>query len=266
MRIAITGSDGFIGSPLCPLLEKCFPDVRLTKYTKPIWDIRFVKFDDSPLDVIINLAGLADIQYCQDNRDEALQVNGTGVVNVATSLSSIGANVYSHFIQVSTGAVYGDSFYPSLTDDSIKPQSVYGISKALGEGFLDPDDVTILRLGTVYGEGSRCVIDKWIKSYNNYLPLIKSPESVRNYIHIDDVCSAIVNCIIYKHKGVYNVCHENLTLSQVSTNFPKALITKGDHRKGDLISNPLAIQCNPPFFKPSQTVASYIKQRINTNG
>lgn len=54
-------------------------------------------------DVIINCAGLTDVQACEENPEEAYKINAIGARNLATAARRIDAK----FIQISTDDVFG---------------------------------------------------------------------------------------------------------------------------------------------------------------
>ena len=81
--------------------------------------------------VIVNAAAWTDVDGAESNPDEAYAVNAYGAHNLALAAKSVGA-IFAH---VSTDYVFsGVSDRPWQEDDVRHPISVYGASKAAGEG------------------------------------------------------------------------------------------------------------------------------------
>ena len=104
-KIWITGAEGHIGTALLDLLEgveyQLLPtDIEEVDITKIDEVTQFVHVNRP--DVVINCAGLTDVQECENNVDEAYRVNAIGVRNVALAANEVNAKV----IQISTGDVF----------------------------------------------------------------------------------------------------------------------------------------------------------------
>jgi dTDP-4-dehydrorhamnose reductase len=99
--------------------------------------------------VVINSVAYTDVDGCETNQDQAFQVNGEGVLNLARVTAEIGAKL----VQISTDYVFdGSKGTPWLEDDPVNPLSVYGRSKLVGEEHarLNPDHL-IIRTQWLYG-------------------------------------------------------------------------------------------------------------------
>ena len=104
-KIWITGAEGHIGTALLDLLEgveyQLLPtDIEEVDITKIDEVTQFVHVNRP--DVVINCAGLTDVQECENNVDEAYRVNAIGVRNVALAANEVNAKV----IQISTDDVF----------------------------------------------------------------------------------------------------------------------------------------------------------------
>jgi dTDP-4-dehydrorhamnose reductase len=81
-------------------------------------------------DVVVNCAAWTDVDGAEEQRNQALRVNGDGAGNVAAAAAAAGASV----IYVSTDYVFdGDKGEPYLESDTPSPLSAYGESKLAGE-------------------------------------------------------------------------------------------------------------------------------------
>lgn len=123
---------------------------------------------ESAPDLIIHLAALTDVDYCQGHEDECLRINTQGTENVALMAKKVGATM----IYVSTAAVF-DGVQESYSEfDCPKPVNTYGRSKYLGEQFVREylNKYYIFRAGWMIGGG----VERDKKFVNKIYQLIKS--------------------------------------------------------------------------------------------
>ena len=134
-KIWITGAEGHIGTALLDLLEgveyQLLPTDIEEVDTKIDEVTQFVHVNRP--DVVINCAGMTDVQECENNVDEAYRVNAIGVRNVALAANEVNAKV----IQISTDDVFDkESRIPYNEFDNVHPRTIYGKSKEAGEKIL----------------------------------------------------------------------------------------------------------------------------------
>ena len=113
-------------------------------------------------DVVINCAGLTDVQECENNVDEAYRVNAIGVRNVALAANEVNAKV----IQISTDDVFDkESRVPYNEFDNVHPRTIYGKSKEAGEKILTQllNRFVIIRSSWIYGIG-RDFVDEVLRN------------------------------------------------------------------------------------------------------
>jgi len=223
MRVFVTGGAGFIGTHLCKKLallhkvtvydnfsnpsQENFPTIE--NVTLIIGDI----LDNSKLldsmknhDVVIHLAAKIDVIDSINNPDNTFQTNVQGTQNVLDSCTS---NNISKIIITSSAAIYQNSDNPVNETSAAKPLSPYGQSKLDMEKIIISSKVeyTILRLFNVYGNGQTSgVITNFKKNISENIPLniFGDGKSIRDFIHIDDVITAIL--LSMKHtSGIYNI-------------------------------------------------------------
>ena len=113
-------------------------------------------------DVVINCAGMTDVQECENNVDEAYRVNAIGVRNVALAANEVNAKV----IQISTDDVFDkESRVPYNEFDNVHPRTIYGKSKEAGEKILTQllNRFVIIRSSWIYGIG-RDFVDEVLRN------------------------------------------------------------------------------------------------------
>ena len=164
-KIWITGAEGHIGTALLDLLEgveyQLLPtDIEEVDITKIDEVTQFVHVNRP--DVVINCAGLTDVQECENNVDEAYRVNAIGVRNVALAANEVNAKV----IQISTDDVFDkESRDPYNEFDNVHPRTIYGKSKEAGEKILTQllNRFVIIRSSWIYGIG-RDFVDEVLRN------------------------------------------------------------------------------------------------------
>ena len=164
-KIWITGAEGHIGTALLDLLEgveyQLLPtDIKEVDITKIDEVTQFVHVNRP--DVVINCAGMTDVQECENNVDEAYRVNAIGVINVALAANEVNAKV----IQISTDDVFDkESRIPYNEFDNVHPRTIYGKSKEAGEKILTQllNRFVIIRSSWIYGIG-RDFVDEVLRN------------------------------------------------------------------------------------------------------
>lgn len=164
-KIWITGAEGHIGTALLDLLEgveyQLLPtDIKEVDITKIDEVTQFVHVNRP--DVVINCAGMTDVQECENNVDEAYRVNAIGVRNVALAANEVNAKV----IQISTDDVFDkESRIPYNEFDNVHPKTIYGKSKEAGEKILTQllNRFVIIRSSWIYGIG-RDFVDEVLRN------------------------------------------------------------------------------------------------------
>ncbi len=108
--------------------------------------------------VVINSAGITNVDYCEAHTEEANIINGYCVKSIADEVENIGAT----FVQLSTDYVYSGETGNYAEDDETVPVNAYGKSKLMGEQFLEDRKCIILRISTPYGDNRMKVKDTFL--------------------------------------------------------------------------------------------------------
>jgi UDP-glucose 4-epimerase len=150
MNILITGGAGFIGSAIYPVLIKHGHDVAVIDNLSfgnrdyiDIADDKFYKIDIRNKDdvnevlntlqpeIIIHLAAIHFIPYCNEHPFEATDINIRGTLNVLEASRNI--KKLKKVLFASTAAVYPIADEAVSETHTLQPMDIYGISKLAGE-------------------------------------------------------------------------------------------------------------------------------------
>ena len=262
MRIFITGGAGFIGIHLCKKLLELNHDVtvydnfsnssqenfasiikqKVTLISGDILDISKLVTSMQNHDVVIHLAAQISVSESVKNPKFTFDVNVNGTKNV---LEACEKNNISKIIASSTAAVYQNVSENTILDESsvTKPSSPYGSSKLEMENMINDFtqthnmNATILRLFNVYGMGQSPeyagVITKFLSDIKNCNPLtiFGDGSQTRDFVHVDDVVSAIILSINSPIFGLFNVATGN----SVSVLDLANLLIKQSEKKLDVV-------------------------------
>jgi len=248
MRILVTGGAGFIGSNFVYYLQKSYPDDRVIcldaltyagnlqtlEGAMQLANFRFVKgnisdrktvfklFEEEQLDIVVNFAAESHVDRSVENPGIFLQTNivGTQVLMDACRKYGIG-----RFHQVSTDEVYGELPLdrPDLlfTEETpIHSSSPYSASKASADLLVQAYHrtfklpVTITRCSNNYGPyhfPEKLIPLMISRALNDQsLPVYGKGENVRDWLYVEDHCTAIDLVMRYGRVGeVYNIGGHN---------------------------------------------------------
>jgi GDP-mannose 4,6-dehydratase len=217
-RVLITGIMGFIGSHLAQRLvddgvevyglERRVANRNMAVISSLLEDITLVSGDVSDYvstrnavktvnpDVIFHLAALSPVRDSFERPFEYQQANYIGTMNVAHSLLELHDPQTRKLIAASTAEVYGiQSNEPLKETLPLHPSSPNAVSKAAGDLYLqmmfDSFDLkgTVMRPTNSYGrkfDTSFMVEYLTTKMLRGEKIYIGSPESVRDYMYVDD--------------------------------------------------------------------------------
>lgn len=227
MRILVTGGAGFIGSNLALALmpkhevlvldnlcfgylenlkrdKKKFPERNIIKMD--VRDPNIIKLVRG-VDIVFHFAGITSLPECQNNPNEAYQVNVAGTANIleASRRMNVKRVIFS-----SSSAVYeNEMIFPTPEIDDPHPSLSYSLSKKHGEEVcktyqkLYGMDIVMLRFFNVYGPHmdskriSPPVISYMIKCLKEKRrPILHSDgNQKRDMVYVDDVvklCSLVL--------------------------------------------------------------------------
>ena len=152
MTILVTGAEGRLGSTLAAALGARHRVAARGRagldITRPA-DIAAAVRSAAP-DVIVNCAAYNDVDGAEDDPAAAFEVNAFAVRTLARAAREAGA-ILVHY---STDFVFdGLTSAPYAEEDAANPQSVYAMSKLVGEWFARDARGYVLRVASLFGGG-----------------------------------------------------------------------------------------------------------------
>lgn len=235
MKVLVTGTEGYLGSLLPPLLmERGHEVIGVdTGYYKVGWlyngtevtaktlnkDIRNISAEDlQGVEAIVHMAELSNDPTGQLSPTITYDINHKGSVRLAKIAKEAGVR---RFVYMSSCSVYGVATEGDVTEESsVNPQTAYAECKTLVERDVKPladDDFspTFMRNATAFGASPRMRFDIVLNNLSGLAWTTKEIKMTsdgtpwRPLVHALDICKAIV-CAIdaprdIVHNQVFNV-------------------------------------------------------------
>jgi nucleoside-diphosphate-sugar epimerase len=221
MKIAITGSTGFVGTNLISFL-KDNNEIEAVNL-RDCNEIKINKYSE----VVIHLAGKAHDLKKNSNKDEYYKINLDLTINVFEAFLKSNAET---FIFMSTVKAVADYCNDILTENQIpNPQTHYGKSKLIAEEYIlskplpTGKRIFILRPSMIHGPGNKGNLNLLYKLVKIGIPWpLGAFENKRSFCSIDNLCFIINSLIENKNipSGIYNVADdEALSTNEIITLF-----------------------------------------------
>ena len=150
MTVLVTGAAGQLGATLGTRFASEHRVVALDRSALDITDSDRVvdTIREAVPTVIVNCAAYNDVDGAEDDAVGAFAVNTFGVRALARAAREVDATL----VHYSTDFVFdGTATTPYTEDDRPNPQSVYAMSKLLGEWFAQDARAYVLRLESLFG-------------------------------------------------------------------------------------------------------------------
>ena len=192
MKVVVTGSEGYIGSVLCPLLRKVGMDVVALDIMTG-WD---ASKDPMPLDgvhAVVPLAAVVGVPACKKDPARAREVIVGSAERLAEQLDGRGC------VYLTTDSGYAPS-NAAREDDPFYPRSVYARLKHEAAETLRAKGAAVFRLASLFGESPSMRDDLlahfFVRSaLTGTMPDVSAPDTRRAFVHVNDVCFAVVNTL-----------------------------------------------------------------------
>lgn len=205
--VLLVGSRGLLGKRLYPILDKKFIVKKFIRSNKKNFlNKKFCQifFNKNKYDIIIFLNAITNIDYCENNKREALNINYKIVKNVENAART--SNLKTFFLFIST-----DQFYNKFKKNNEKNNKIfnfYAKTKLLTEIYLQNKYSCILRTN-FFGRSlnkfrfsfSDFIINNLKKNKKIYLTddILFSPVSIKY------LCKIICLLCVKKITGKYNL-------------------------------------------------------------
>jgi len=202
-RVCVIGGSGFLGSHVADALTASGYHVCVYDRNPSLWlhddqemmigdvmDLECLKTAIKGADIVYNFAALADLNLALDKPVETVQINVQGNAHV---LEACRLNGVKRFIYASTVYVHS------------REGGFYRCSKQAAEHYVEEYqriyglDFTILRYGSLYGPRAgfsnglyrivKSALDTGVLCYEG------SPDTLREYIHVEDAAHASVTAL-----------------------------------------------------------------------
>lgn len=237
MKIVITGGMGFVGTNLCEYLRKKFGNnVKIYVIDNLKNDCGYNTFYDvllscdisdlinlGNMDYLVHLAAETDVRKSMINPEYVLYEN---INNTLKCLEMCKKSKIKKMVFASSCGVVGDQDGIVFEDTIPNPISPYSASKIMGEDLCQiysklGVNVDSLRFSNIYGKYSNhkgSVIAKFIKQciIGEPIEIYGKGDQTRDFIHIDDICEAIVRSLQLESSSIYNICtSENTSINEL---------------------------------------------------
>lgn len=246
MKVLVTGAEGYIGSHLCQMIQKTRPDIEVYRSEWVDVDVReyysvLRQWGETEFHTVVHLAALVRVGESVKDPIDYYETNVTGTLNVLRLLN------YRNFIFASTGSASSPSnpyAYSKLMAESI-------IKQKLGENYH-----TIFRFYNVIGTDGHPATNPDGLFYNLKNAITsgdfslygtdydtKDGTAVREYVHVNDICRAIIKAIDKPSNSIENLAYgDTRTVQEIVDIFKKVnnvdfKVNRCPRREGDLAEN-----------------------------
>lgn len=209
MNITVWGGAGFLGSHICDALTKIGHQVTIADLEHSIWATKNQKIISASVldkkavfesvknaDYVFNFSGIADIQEANIDPLKSAEVNIVGNLNL---LDACVKQKVKRYFFASSLYVYSNS------------GGFYRCTKQACEVYIDEYsrqhdlNYTVLRFGSLYGSRTdeKNAIYRFIKESltKKKISYFGSPDSLREYIHVEDAAQICCEIIDEKFKN-----------------------------------------------------------------
>lgn len=205
-------------------VDFCFGDVRDERRLLP--QLKWA-------DAVVWLAAIVGDGACALNPDLTVSVNEKSLEILANSFDG-------RIIFTSTCSVYGAQDFMIDENASVKPLSLYAISKLNAEKILAPKNALVFRLGTLFGVSdnfSRIRLDLVVntltlRAFANKRITVYGGNQHRPLLHVKDAAIAIANALESPQSGIFNLHSVNVRIidlaERLRAHFPELEIVRTD--------------------------------------
>ncbi len=206
-RCGITGGSGTLGK----YLSKKLP-FKFTKYKNRIENKKklFNWLSKNKFDLIIHLAAIVPTKKVEKNYHKALKVNYLGTKNIVDAINK-NINKPKWFFFASTSHVYNSAYNKKISEnESLRPSTKYGFTKVKAEKYIKTNLRIPYAIGRIFSythqnQSISFLIPSLVKKIRIKKKILENLNHYRDFVHIDDISSAINLMWKTKAQGVFNI-------------------------------------------------------------
>ncbi len=241
-RVLITGAGGMLGKTVYAEAVTRFgadavraTDIDLNESWLSLLDVRDVRAYEAAVaewkpTIILHLAALTDLEYCEENQENAWATNALGAENGAILAKKYGAL----FVYISTAGIFGGEKDVYTDFDTPNPLSYYAKSKYHGEQFVERylERYFVFRAGWMMG-GGIAKDKKFVKKIYDQIKggekeLFVVDDKLGTPTYTVDFAKSLFSVIETEYYGLYNqVCLGDCSRYDVAVAFVEELGLSG---------------------------------------
>jgi dTDP-4-dehydrorhamnose reductase len=208
MKIAITGTNGLVGSRVTEILQNNFEIKSLTRDKIDITDKEKVEsvLKKIDFDILIHLAAYTNVDKAEEERSEAYKINVDGTENIFQAVEKLEKKL----IYVSTDFVFNGKNKEEIYLENSKPDPInyYGETKYLAEKVLK-NKAMIVRISYPYGISPANKKDfirtlEYLMSQKKELTMVT--DSIITPTYIDDIAFSLQYLIDNYSPEILHIC------------------------------------------------------------
>ena len=219
-KIIVTGGTGLLGNKIIKLQAEDYTFFGTYNKNKPDFknaiplDIvnkkKFSIIEKTQPEVIIHTAGITNVDYCENHRDESWKINVEGTKNIIEISEKIGSKI----VFISTDYVFDGKKGPYKEDDETNPISWYGKTKLEAEKLIESSNLEyiIARTTVLYGwDKHKLNFVTWvIDELKNCREIKVVTDQYGTPTLTDNMAEIILQLILKNKQGIYNVVGPDL--------------------------------------------------------
>lgn len=237
-RVLITGCGGMLGKAVYEKAVEKYgkdfvraTDIDLNEEWLSKLDVRNIEeyenaFKEWKPTIVLHLAALTDLEYCEKHIEDAWATNALGPENAAILARKYNALL----VYVSTAGIFGGEKDEYADFDTPNPLSYYAKSKYHGEQFIEKhlSRYFIFRAGWMMGGGThkdKKFVNKIFKQIKNgSKELFVVDDKLGTPTYTKDFASSMLKVLDSEYYGLYNqVCEGSCSRYDVAVEFVKLL-------------------------------------------
>lgn len=215
--VLIIGATSLLGNAVYSLFSREYANVKGTGFSKAS-SLGFEKLDVtseeeikkyfsrySDFDVVVYLAGEADADVAEQERDRARALNIDAVSIIARYANNC------KFVYISSEYVFDGNAGPYGSASRAEPINYYGHTKLEGEktALRNFSNVLVVRLGALYGyngpKDKKTTVSKLIAGLDKTEPLKVDNVQIKHPILLEDAARTLLKLLDYGAAGIYQV-------------------------------------------------------------